>query len=223
MRFLLFLGLALLTVLATAQDQVPLGDRVQGWFNKAKSYIPTATPVVPPQKVAEKVIPAKDVTPFTLDTWQSAWSLRPSRRIADKNSPNLGRLNCEENQVLCSAWSAGAPSVWYFKVPQAQLEGRAETPLHITYMNSTTITAEGMFKIYSEKKYERSPPYQGFLHPTDGLLAQYGLGIPVGYLIYGLSAIPSWAFMVGISFMSRTIMGRRVGNQAARNPPPRQN
>lgn len=125
---------------------------------------------------------------------------------ADKNSPNLGRLNCEEQQVLCSAWAAGAPSVWYFKVPQAQLEERAETSLQITYLNATTITAEDMFKIYSEKKYERSEPYEGFMHPTDGVLAQYGLLIPVGYLIYGLSSIPSWVFMIGISFMSRTVM-----------------
>ena len=101
MRFLLFLGLALLTVLATAQDQIPLGDRVQGWFNKAKSYIPTATPVVPPQKVVEKVISAKDVTPFTLDTWQSA--LEPSSEPQDwylyvtgGNKTCFGRCGCAD-------------------------------------------------------------------------------------------------------------------------------
>ena len=63
-----------------------------------------------------------------------------------------------------------------------------------------------MFKIYNEKTYERQPAYDGILHPTDGWLAQNGLNIPVGYAIYGLSAIPSWAFMIGISFMSRTFM-----------------
>lgn len=83
MRFLLFVALALLTVLATAQEQVPLADRVQGWFNKAKEYIPTATPVVPPvQKVAEKQkLPEKAVTPFSLNNWHSA--LEPSSEAQD--------------------------------------------------------------------------------------------------------------------------------------------
>lgn len=126
---------------------------------------------------------------------------------ADKKSPNLGYLDCEKNQVLCSAWSAGAPSAWYFKVPEAQVgEERPATSLHNMYLNSTTVTAEDFYKIHSEEKYNAVPAYEGALHPTDGILAKYGLLLPVGYVIYGLSAIPSWAFMVGISFMSRTLM-----------------
>lgn len=80
MRFLLVVALAVLTVLATAQEQVPLADRVQGWFNKAKEYIPTATPVVPAPKVAEKIA-EKVVTPFSLDNWQS--NLEPSSEAQD--------------------------------------------------------------------------------------------------------------------------------------------
>lgn len=47
--------------------------------------------------------------------------------------------------------------------------------------------------------------YEGFFHPFDGPLAQYGLTIPFGYLVWGFSQIPSWMFMIGISFFSRTI------------------
>ena len=59
-----------------AQEQAPLADRVQGWFNKAKSYLPTATPVIPVEKVVEQKVQEKAVTPFNLSNWQSA--LEPS-------------------------------------------------------------------------------------------------------------------------------------------------
>ena len=59
-----------LPALVVAQEQVPLAERVQGWFNKAKAYVPTATPADPIMKMAEKVT-EKTVTPVTLDTWQS--------------------------------------------------------------------------------------------------------------------------------------------------------
>lgn len=126
---------------------------------------------------------------------------------ADKKSPNLGYLDCENNQVLCSAWGASAPAVRYFRVPQAQVgEERPATALHCMSLNATTVTAEDIFKIYSEERYNNVQPYEGVLHPTDGALAKNGLLIPIGYAIYGLSVIPSWAFMIGISFVSRTFM-----------------
>lgn len=44
------------------------------------------------------------------------------------------------------------------------------------------------------------------MHPTDGWLAQYNLNVPLGYVIYAVGAVPSWMFMIGISFFSRTVM-----------------
>lgn len=249
MRFIPLL--ALLPALAVAEEQVPLADRVQGWFDKAKSYLPTATPVIPvAEKVADipkKIIQEKTVTPFNATNWQSL--LEPTSTsqdwlvfvtggnktcfgrcgkaeksfnesvplfAVDPTSPSLGYLDCESNQLLCSAWSAGAPSVWYFKVPQAQAaEERPSTPLHIVYVNSTTVTPETIYKIHSEKNYENRPAYEGAFHPTDGWLAEYGLLVPLGYVIYGFGIIPSWLFMIVISMGSRTIMGRRLGNTGA--------
>ncbi|EAA63892.1 hypothetical protein AN1991.2 [Aspergillus nidulans FGSC A4] len=240
MRFIPLL--ALLPALAVAEEQVPLADRVQGWFNKAKSYLPTATPVIPvAEKVAEvpkKVIQEKTVTPFNATNWQSllepaadaqdwlvfitggnktcfgrcgkaeeAFNQSVLLFAADPTSPNLGYLDCESNQLLCSAWSAGAPSVWYFKVPQAQVTGeRPSTPLHIVYVNSTTVTPESIYRIHAEKTYENKPAYEGAFHPTDGWLAQCGLLVPLGYVIYGFGVVPSWLFMIVISMASRTMM-----------------
>ncbi|KAL4953146.1 hypothetical protein BDW69DRAFT_166070 [Aspergillus filifer] len=239
MRFIPLL--ALLPALAVAEEQVPLADRVQGWFNKAKAYLPTATPVVPvAEKIVEapkKVVQEKTVTPFNATNWQSI--LEPTQDAqdwfvfvtggnktcfgrcdkaeksfnesvllfaADPTSPNLGYLDCESNQLLCSAWSAGAPSVWYFEVPAAQIEERPSTPLHIVYVNSTTVTPEAIYKIHSDKIFENKPAYEGAFHPTDGWLAQYGLLVPLGYFIYGFGIVPSWLFMIIISMASRTMM-----------------
>ncbi|KAL2215931.1 hypothetical protein M432DRAFT_593332 [Thermoascus aurantiacus ATCC 26904] len=227
---------ALLPALAAAQNQIPLGERVQGWFNKAKSYIPTTTPA-PVEEAAEKVV-EKTVTPVNMSNWQSI--LEPSSEVqewlifvtggnktcfgrcnkaekafnesvllfaADRTSPNLGYLNCEKEQLLCSIWSAAAPSVWRFQVPQAQAEApRPATPLHIVYLNSTTVTPETVYKIHSEKTYEEVPRYEGAFHPTDGWLAQYGLNVPLGYVIFAFSMIPSWLMMIAISIFSRTLV-----------------
>lgn len=253
MRFTPFI--AILPALAAAQEQVPLGDRVQGWFNKAKNYLPTATPVVPVEKVVEQKVQEKVVTPVNLTNWQA--TLEPSGAAqewlvfvtggnktcfgrcerankafnesvllfsADPTAPNLGYLDCEANQVLCSAWVAGAPSLWHFQVPQAQ-EGpeRPETPLHIVRLNSTTVTADTIYEVHSKKTYQDVPAYEGAMHPTDGWVSQNGLIVPLGYGIYAFSLIPQWLFMVLISFVSRSMMSRRLGNQnQAPTPAPAQ-
>lgn len=117
-------------------------------------------------------------------------------------------MDCESNSVLCSVWSAAAPSVHYYRVPKAPQVGeeKAPTPLYIFYLNATTVTPNEIYQIHGQKMYNDVAPYEGALHPIDGWLARYHLNIPLGYLIWGLGAIPSWMFMIGISLFSRTFM-----------------
>ncbi|OAX77379.1 hypothetical protein ACJ72_08324, partial [Emergomyces africanus] len=131
---------------------------------------------------------------------------------ADETSPSLAKLNCEKNGLLCSILSAGAPAVWHWQVP-ARVPGqpKPETAIHISGVNATTIDAETIYKIHSEKTWENKPSYDSTFHPVDGTLARYGLNVPLGYLLYGMSMVPSWLMMVGISFISRTVMSRRMG------------
>jgi len=106
---------ALLPAVALAQEQIPLADRVQGWFNKAKAMIPTAVPAEPMVKLAEKVS-EKRVTPVTLDNWQSI--LEPASDAQDwyifvtgGNKTCFGRCEHAEkafNVSLCST-SASSP------------------------------------------------------------------------------------------------------------------
>lgn len=71
-------SLVLLPALVAAQGQVPLKEQVQGWFDKAKSFLPTNVPaaVKPADTPAQKVVPPlalepKPVTQVTVDNWQS--------------------------------------------------------------------------------------------------------------------------------------------------------
>jgi hypothetical protein len=127
---------------------------------------------------------------------------------ADPTSPRLGYLNCEKEQITCSIWSASPAAVWHFQVPDAALAGqsRPTTPLHIVDLNITTVTSDTIYKIHSQKAYEKFSVYEGIFHPLDGVLAQYGLNVPLGYILFGFGIVPSWLFMVGISFLSRTLM-----------------
>ncbi|KKA19459.1 hypothetical protein T310_6557 [Rasamsonia emersonii CBS 393.64] len=216
--------LALLPALAAAQNQIPFGEQIKGWLNKAKAYIPSANPAAPVEEAAEKVV-EKTVTPLNLSNWQSI--LEPSSQpqdwlifITGGNKTCFGRCGTAEKafneRVLCSIWAAGTPTIWHLQLPEAQAgEPRPAAPLHIVYLNTTTVTPETIYKIHSEKTYEKDAPYEGALHPLDGWLAKYGLNVPLGYVMYGFSLIPSWLFMIAISFFSRTIMGRRLANPGA--------
>lgn len=126
---------------------------------------------------------------------------------ADSTSPKLGYVNCEENQLMCSTWAAGAPTAWHFQVPQAQPgQERALTPLHVVHLNTTTVDAETIYKLHSEKAYAKIPAYEGQLHPLDGWVSKYGLLTPLGYVLYIFGVVPSWLFMITVSFFSRTMM-----------------
>ena len=76
--------LIFLPALVAAQQQVPLKEQLQGWFNKAKSYLPTNvpaaaapadTPAAPEQaKQPPPVLSEKPVTPLTMSNWESTLS-----------------------------------------------------------------------------------------------------------------------------------------------------
>lgn len=80
MRFSTTLLIAL-PAIATAQQQKPLGENLQAWFEKAKSYIPTAA--TEPVAAGAAKVASKNITPLTKDNWQAV--LAPS--TSPKNSP----------------------------------------------------------------------------------------------------------------------------------------
>jgi hypothetical protein len=123
------------------------------------------------------------------------WSVNP-------NSPNLAYLDCDNQPVLCNSWGAGPPSLWIMDVPAP---GKP-VDIRIKALNSTTTTVKTFTDLYASKDWKSKPVYEGYFHPFDGVLAQYGLAVPIGYIFWVFAVVPSWMFMLGISFLSRTIM-----------------
>ena len=70
-----------LPAIATAQQQKPLGENLQSWFEKAKSYIPSGAKE--PVAAGAAKVAGKNITPLTTDNWQSVLSPASSK----SNSP----------------------------------------------------------------------------------------------------------------------------------------
>ncbi|KAL2160838.1 hypothetical protein VTH06DRAFT_1035 [Thermothelomyces fergusii] len=129
---------------------------------------------------------------------------------ASQPSPHLAAVNCDDQPVLCNSWSASAGGLWLFQVapPPAPVEVLTRRP------NLTTVTAQEVVDAYTAADRAaagwRAIPRDGYFHPTEGKFAKLGLAVPLGYVFWALSAIPSWGMMLLVSFLSRTLMNRRM-------------
>lgn len=141
------------------------------------------------------------------DHANNEWNKAVPLLLASKNTPHLASLDCETQPVLCHAWALGPPTLVHMLLPQPLPDqSTPATTLRSIALNRTSVTAGEIVALHTEEKYKDSPVYEGFWHPFDGPLAKSGLGIPIGYVIWGFSQVPSWMIMVGISFFSRSFM-----------------
>lgn len=120
----------------------------------------------------------------------------------DPTAPHLAYLNCDAQPVLCNAWGSGPPSLWFLSVPAPP----APVDIRTRHMNLTTTTTQTFIDLHKTGDWKKITPYEGWFHPFDGPLAKYGVAIPLGYVFWFFAVVPSWMFMIGISFLSRTIM-----------------
>lgn len=142
-----------------------------------------------------------------------AWNESVALLSAQLHPPHLGSINCDEQPVLCNSWAAGNPSIYHILLPApVEDQSKPATTIRIFGLNRTSVSPTEIAKIHTS--YEETEPYEGVFHPFDGVLAQNGLAVPLGYFLWAFALIPSWAFMLGISFFSRTIMGRRQAPNA---------
>ena len=141
------------------------------------------------------------------DGIETAWNESASIFAADPTAPKLGYINCDTNAVLCAIWTANPPKIWHIQLPITKADqSKPATTIRIISLNTTTTTAQEIVAIHTGKTYEKTPVYEGYFHPFDGILAQYGLNVPVGWMLFAFAMVPSWAFMIGISLFSRTVM-----------------
>jgi hypothetical protein len=113
------------------------------------------------------------------------------------------------------------PVIYHFLLPKrapsassasGQPSTDAPSRLHIVPLNLTSTEASDIVSIPSATKsrYLDYDEYTGLLHPIDGLMAKFGLLQPFGYFMWALGSMPGWVMMLGISFVSRQIMSRRM-------------
>lgn len=150
---------------------------------------------------------------------ENEWNKSVPQLAYAENAPHLAMLDCETDPVLCNAWAMGPPSVIHAFLPQPLPDqSTPQTIMRSINLNRTSVTAQEIAAIHTEETYKQTPVYEGFWHPFDGPLAKVGLNVPVGYAIWGFSLIPSWMFMIGISFISRSMMSGRGQRPAGGAP-----
>ena len=138
---------------------------------------------------------------------ETEWNRSVPLLTASRNAPHLGMINCETSQPLCNAWATGPPTIVHMFLPQPLPDqSTPATTVRFVQVNRTSITAQEIAAIHTEEKYKETEPYEGFFHPFDGQLAKLGVAVPLGWVFYGFSKVPSWMFMIAVSFGSRTIM-----------------
>lgn len=131
-------------------------------------------------------------------------------------APHTAYLNCENEDLLCNMWSAPTGTIWIFDM----LPPPAEIPIHIHRMNLTSATSQELLDLYASGKREDLWAHEGYFHPYNGIVAKYGIGMPVAYALWFFNAVPSWAVMLVVSFASRTLMNRGFGGGNRRQAGP---
>ena len=145
---------------------------------------------------------------------ETAWNESVALISASTSPPDLALLDCEADPVLCLAWSVRPPSVLHFLLPQPLADqSTPATTFRPIYLNRTTVTAPEIAAIHLQETYKEKEPYEGMFHPFDSWLAQNGLSVYAGWVLWGFNQVPSWLFMVVISIVSRTMMSRRMQPQ----------
>lgn len=123
------------------------------------------------------------------------------------NAPKLATVDCEQEPVLCNMWLVSPPSIYHILLPKTLADqSKPATTVRYFQLNHTTINAQTIVELHTQGKYKATPPYEGYWHPFDGPLAKTGLNLPIAYVMWAFSKVPSWLPMIAISFLSRTFM-----------------
>lgn len=117
-------------------------------------------------------------------------------------APHMGLLNCEDQPILCNAWSTGAANLWIIDL----LPPPAEVDCYRKRLNWTTVTSEELSSYVEADKRDGFKLVESWFHPFNGKGTEMGLTVPFAYFVWAFNLIPSWLFMILISFGSRTMM-----------------
>ncbi|KAK0634519.1 hypothetical protein B0T17DRAFT_586306 [Bombardia bombarda] len=131
-----------------------------------------------------------------------------------KPTPHVAYLDCDNEPILCNAWSASTGALWVFEM----LPAPAPIDVYWRRLNLTTTTSQDLLDLQASGSKDSFHLIDGYFHPFDGVLAKNNVAVPLAYALWGLNAVPSWAMMLIVSFLSRTLMNRRVPGGGHANP-----
>ena len=98
-----------------------------------------------------------------------AWNESAALIAASPSAPNLARLDCETDPVLCNAWFMGPPTVMHIQLPQPLPDqSTPSTTVRTLALNRTTVTATEIANLHLQEKYKLLEPVEGVWHPFDG-------------------------------------------------------
>ncbi|KAI1341717.1 hypothetical protein F5Y15DRAFT_345718 [Xylariaceae sp. FL0016] len=140
---------------------------------------------------------------------EAAFNETAAKFALTPGSPHTAMLNCDDQPILCNAWSAPVGALWIFEM----LPEPAPINLYTKRLNLTTTTSEDLAELQKGDYKSEAKLHDGVFHPFNGALAQNGVAVPVGYILWFFNLLPSWAFMILISMFSRTMMSNRMQNQ----------
>lgn len=130
-------------------------------------------------------------------------------------TPHMGVLNCDDQPILCNSWSANVGNIWAFHM----LPKPAPVDIYKKRLNLTTVTTDEIVQLQEAGNKEDFVLLESFWHPFNGKAAELGLSIPLGYLLWVFNLVPQWAFMLIVSFASRSMMGNRAQQRAQQRAP----
>lgn len=134
--------------------------------------------------------------------------------LQDK-APHMGYLNCDDQPILCNAWSTGTSNIYLFEM----LPSPAPIEVYKKRLNLTTTTSDDLVNLYESgtKKDSFKQLEVGWFHPFQGKAVEFGIAVPFAYLMWAFGLVPNWLFMLVVSFVSRTMMSNRMQGQANRD------
>lgn len=95
-------------------------------------------------------------------------------------------------------------------VPNA-VPGQATPPSVVRYFGirrslSVEQARQNITSLITEETIKKMPVYEGAFHPFSGWVATSPLGVPLAYVMWAMSLLPTWAPMIIISLGSRFLM-----------------
>ena len=75
--------------------------------------------------------------------------------------------------------------------PLLALPPPAKTDVWVKRMNLTTTTSKDFLELYGKDHKDSFKLHDGYFHPFDGPLAQNGLAVPIGYVLWFFNVVPS--------------------------------